>query len=896
MPFVVVRKFILIIFCTIGFSYTLTGQGFQFTMPDSICTDDTLPIINTTNANNHHWSFCNKQSITTIPTIPTAVNTNHFNGQLNTSVFTTPVFDGSNYYLFITNYSNNSLTRVKYGNSYLNTPTSTNLGNFSNQLPSRIEGVQIKKENNLWYGFVVGTNSLIRLDFGTSLDNTPTLTDLGNIGSLSWPHELYIFNYNGNWYGFAANRNTSSVTRLSFGNSLLNTPTGNTISSIGLNGGASGLELEQDKNGDFYLFVTSLFGIVSRVKLGQDIMNTSYTYTAANNNNLSGTLRGLIILKDCDNYIGYACTESQKLVKIEFPFGIAGTMLFTSLGNMNGTIHKANDISNAIIEGDNAYAFVTNTDNTIVRLEFPFCAGGTNQFPPSSSSIPPPISYADTGHNPIFYTINFDDANQKDTCLSIYSEDCCLTGLEIKGRRFMCKGDSAQLVVTADTIPDKIIWYVNNTEMPQHKDKDSIWVYGEGHYKVAATQGKCTQYDSIDVNHYKYELNIAGDTILCRDDSISIHIEYNSTPNEITWYLNATPLPQHKNKDTIWATTDGVYSVGVRFDTCVISRSSTLHYNYNQYSLTGDTVICENDSTLLAVQYDSIPDAIDWFVDGSPIATAKNQNNLWAKTDGVYGAVANYGGCLASSSLTLKYFSIQLSITGDTLVCTGDSTLLSANKNYSSYTWSNGSQQKSTYALQAGTYGLQVITQQGCTLTDSIRITQISPNTINLPSDTLVCYLDFPFQYTVDDTCAFCSYQWSNNNTGKTLTAADSGQYILTVNSSVCPTLNSTVHIRKYDCSECFIHIPNAFTPDRNSFNDSFTVTYDCRIIKWNMKIFDRWGELIISIDDPSIGWDGYYKGEKAPEGVYLYVIDYIGGRKREGKSGTFHLLYLNKK
>jgi gliding motility-associated-like protein len=41
------------------------------------------------------------------------------------------------------------------------------------------------------------------------------------------------------------------------------------------------------------------------------------------------------------------------------------------------------------------------------------------------------------------------------------------------------------------------------------------------------------------------------------------------------------------------------------------------------------------------------------------------------------------------------------------------------------------------------------------------------------------------------------------------------------------------------------------------------------------MKIFNRWGEIVFTTNDASIGWDGIYLGEPSPKGVYPYVITY---------------------
>jgi gliding motility-associated-like protein len=49
-------------------------------------------------------------------------------------------------------------------------------------------------------------------------------------------------------------------------------------------------------------------------------------------------------------------------------------------------------------------------------------------------------------------------------------------------------------------------------------------------------------------------------------------------------------------------------------------------------------------------------------------------------------------------------------------------------------------------------------------------------------------------------------------------------------------------------------------------------------ISEFDMKIFDRWGELIFSTTDPSIVWDGSVNGSgKAMTGVYVYTYRAVG-------------------
>ena len=147
--------------------------------------------------------------------------------------------DNGNYYGFVSNYNGGHLIRLNYGNSLLNTPTAQDLGNLG-VIPPYAEGIQVKKFNGKCYAFVVsagnafGTNSqLSKIDFGNSFSNSPTATSLGNIGGLSFPHDLFITEDGNNFYGFTVNINDNTITRFDFGNDLSNQPTGTNLGNIG---------------------------------------------------------------------------------------------------------------------------------------------------------------------------------------------------------------------------------------------------------------------------------------------------------------------------------------------------------------------------------------------------------------------------------------------------------------------------------------------------------------------------------------------------------------------------------------------------------------------------------------------------------------------------------------
>ena len=81
---------------------------------------------------------------------------------------------------------------------------------------------------------------------------------------------------------------------------------------------------------------------------------------------------------------------------------------------------------------------------------------------------------------------------------------------------------------------------------------------------------------------------------------------------------------------------------------------------------------------------------------------------------------------------------------------------------------------------------------------------------------------------------------------------------------------------------EFTFYIPNSFSPsDGNGINDIFTGK-GIGIDKFEMLIFDRWGEQIFTTKDINLGWDGTLKGEVVKQDIYTWkvkIVDVNGKR-----------------
>lgn len=86
------------------------------------------------------------------------------------------------------------------------------------------------------------------------------------------------------------------------------------------------------------------------------------------------------------------------------------------------------------------------------------------------------------------------------------------------------------------------------------------------------------------------------------------------------------------------------------------------------------------------------------------------------------------------------------------------------------------------------------------------------------------------------------------------------------------------------------IFIPNAFTPNGDLLNDSWSVV-SRNLTDFQVQIFSRWGELMFESFDPNFEWNGDYQGQPCQEGVYVWKINAtFRNSRRYSRSGTVTL------
>jgi len=116
------------------------------------------------------------------------------------------------------------------------------------------------------------------------------------------------------------------------------------------------------------------------------------------------------------------------------------------------------------------------------------------------------------------------------------------------------------------------------------------------------------------------------------------------------------------------------------------------------------------------------------------------------------------------------------------------------------------------------------------------------------------------------------SWLWSTGETTPGITVIKPGTYTNVVTIDGCSSAD-TVTVQK----DCYMDIPNAFTPNGDGTNDYFFPRQMLTegLVTFKMDIYNRWGQMIYeTTNTDGRGWDGNFNNQPQPEDVYIYIID----------------------
>lgn len=393
---------------------------------------------------------------------------------------------------------------------------------------------------------------------------------------------------------------------------------------------------------------------------------------------------------------------------------------------------------------------------------------------------------------------------------------------------------------------------------------------------ISDTCGSETVQVTLEV--YNNTISITPETTLCLGNSMTLEVVGSGTiswdpPTYLSDPTSFTPIctPDVTTTYVVTVTTD---------DGCINYDTTTVNVFFDPpVPIMDDSVeICAGSQAVVIAgggdYYTWVPDPFIVSSNG-PVAIINPTVDQW-----FYCEVGNACGSIMDSIYAVVV-EIEITAGNDTIICPTEQ----------AYLWANGADfyywyPSSTVVSQFGNevtviptstteYMVVGIDVNGCIDTAYVNVSLFPYPSFQTTNDVLAFYGDQIQLEAYSDLIG--SYVWSPT------------EYLSCIhcqNPISTPDQEITYMVTFTDLNGCSsdefititfdaaVYVPNTFTPNNDGMNDVFQVSGG-NLVEMECLIFNRWGELVYTLDSPYQVWDGSFNGIKCQDGTYVWKLTY---------------------
>ncbi len=293
-----------------------------------------------------------------------------------------------------------------------------------------------------------------------------------------------------------------------------------------------------------------------------------------------------------------------------------------------------------------------------------------------------------------------------------------------------------------------------------------------------------------------------------------------------------------------------------------------------------------------SIDLSGLPASGTWTVTGSPSGSLTSTGSSGTVTGLAPGSsytfiVTNVDGCTSATSATAVINSLPTEPTAPNATATQPTCIVTTGTiefttPIGSYSYSiDGTNFQSSTIFESVATGTYILTVQdditGCTSTSTTQVVVDPVPTAELitidPDNSIL-----EGQSITINASGNGSISWDNGNNGSQISVSP------LITTTYCATLTDvngcidsdcitiTVNSVPLVCGDLFI--PTAFSPNGDNTNNSFgvSINLDC-VESIDVKVFDRWGEVVFETTDAAQRWDGTHKSKELDPAVFVYII-----------------------
>lgn len=401
-----------------------------------------------------------------------------------------------------------------------------------------------------------------------------------------------------------------------------------------------------------------------------------------------------------------------------------------------------------------------------------------------------------------------------------------------------------------------------------------------------------TQCDINSDGITNYNLSVLNSLITNGDAQLS-NVTYYENLSDAQLGINAIANPtNYQNLSTNQLTATAANNFG-----CIGFATIDLQISTNSVPAIAPISTCDLDATqdgltLIDLSTTVTPTLLSGFPSSYTASYFSNENdailnlnplntnftNTTPNQQTIYGKVVDGINCIGITPIQININTFTPSNFDDETVylCNGTSVILSVAGGFSSYDWTNGETDNSIIVTTSGNYSVTVSDINGCEKTKNFNVVLSSSATIN---DVVIN--DFAGYNNSIEIIATGSgiYEYSldgiNYQSSPLFFGLSPNAYTVYVkDTNQCGIVTKVVYVLDY---------PRFFTPNGDGTNDVWRIKRIQFLDDALINIFDRFGKLIISLNQDSIGWNGTYNGIDLPSTDYWFVITLNNGKTIKG-------------
>ena len=290
-----------------------------------------------------------------------------------------------------------------------------------------------------------------------------------------------------------------------------------------------------------------------------------------------------------------------------------------------------------------------------------------------------------------------------------------------------------------------------------------------------------------------------------------------------------------------------------------------------------DTIFC-HDTIVLEASFSNSVNFIQWSNSYNFLDTLSNTFDVSIVGSQMVYVKASSDLCVEIDSIFVQTDSIDIAMVSND-ICEGDSAIIEVVNlmpfsSIVSYNWEDLSFNNNIifdFPDTSRWYFIEVVNENNCIARDSVFVnvnTKPEIDSIWTIEDNFYegesAYIYILTETYIDSTLIFIE---------------EPSWYYLTIeNQQGCLAKDSVfIDVKEVNCSATNFIIPNAFTPfSSQGYNDTFFIKEIKQglVTKYNLEIYNRYGQLVFKTNDIEHGWDGTFKNQELTPQVFDFYVE----------------------